>query len=381
MARRVHKGKTSGGKRAATVVRRRAVLAGSVLAISLGGFAAQALSSSAATVPAPPRITGPTVTVPTVTAPRVTVPKVTTPAVTVTKPPVTVPAVTTPTVTTPTVTSPISPVSATPTTSAPAAPALSASALSPSTVSSEDVAAARQLQVRSLVIRFSQCLVTLQPQAQSVLLLRAGIEASGSDSPSAVAHSSHISRAREARVENAALVELQSAAHEGRCASALAALIHVPAQDRLVSTDPVLNTHRKAADRGQAARAELSAVGADSSRLSFGLTAVGNAGTIKTLTVALPSGISFSSSKGHRARGVVVDAHGKRVDLTTSLNRDRLTIKFKRSARSLHVTITAPALRAGKSLQHQLEARRGRTLQIPVTAVDTGHQSMRVSLK
>jgi hypothetical protein len=238
----------SGGhafKRWAEVVGHRWILASVVFVTLLATFAVEALSSAAATVPT---VGGLTVTTRTVTTtPSVSAPTVTT---VTTTPAVTTPAVTTPPVTTPDTT----PAVTTPAITTPAATTSTTSVLPPagaSSVGSAGVAragdahtpisaAARQRRLRRLVVGLSQCLVALQPQAERVLLLRAGIATAGADSPAAVARATHISRGREARVERGALGQLQSAAHENRCPSRLTALIHVPPQDRLVSIDPVL---------------------------------------------------------------------------------------------------------------------------------------------
>jgi hypothetical protein len=265
MAIGIHKGKTNkrglaaamrhASKCAFEAVARRLMLAGAVLAMLLAMFAVEALSSGAATMRTGtrPTVTKPKVTTPTITTPTLTTPTVTTP--TVLTPARKTPAVSTPGVSVPPVTTP----------SVKSTPSLSvlggqgASAPSGSDVLAPSSAAARQRHVRSMVLRLSGCLATLQPRAQRVLLLLAGIGTAGPDSPSTVARTSHISRVREARVEHAALVEL-SAARQDRCASTLAALIHVPAQNRLVSVDPVLMGQGSSGGT-QALRASVSAVG------------------------------------------------------------------------------------------------------------------------
>jgi len=239
----------------------RSILASVVLATILAMFAAEALSSAAATPPrvttlaaTTPKVSPVTVTTTTGTPPTVTTPKVTTPLTTptpttsTTTPTFTTPTVTTPTVTTPTVTTPAA---TTPGVSAPSGSAVShptgSSATRGGSAGKDDrltssSPAARQRELRSLVVSLSKCLVILQPQAERVLLLRAGITTAGPDSPSAVAHISHISGAREAQVERGALAELESAARAESCPANIPVLIHVPPQNRLVSADPVLTS-------------------------------------------------------------------------------------------------------------------------------------------
>jgi hypothetical protein len=355
MALGVRKGKTNkpvlaaalrhAFKRSFEAVARHSILAGAVLAMVLAMFAVEALSSGAATVP---------------------------------------------TVTTLTVTNPLPSVAG-----GQGASALLGSALSPSSASSDgsgdsagagDVlaqssAGARQRQLRSLVVRLSQCLATLQPQAQRVLLLRAGIATAGPDSPSAVSRISHIGRVREAGVEDAALVELQSAAREDRCASTFAALIQVPPHNRLVSADSVLTSQGQSSGSAQASRADVSAVGRGKAKLSFTLTTGKNAAAIKTLVVALPRGIAFSSSKPHLVKEIVVNAGGKRPELTAKVSHGKLTIELKTSARSVRVTIAGRAVTVSKTLAHRLKTGNVKTLQIPVTATNSRHNTTRMTLK
>lgn len=225
-------------KRWAEVVAHRWILASAVFVTVLATFAVETFSSAAATGPTVGGLTVTTrtaTTTPTVTTPTVTT-VTTTPAVTT--PPVTTPAVTTPAITTPAVTT--STITAPPPSSTSsvgrAGVARAGDALTPIS------AAAQQRRLRGLVIGLSKCLVILRPQAERVLLLRAGIATAGPDSPAAVARDSHISRAREARVEQGALAELESAARAESCPANIPVLIHVPPQNRLVSADPVLTS-------------------------------------------------------------------------------------------------------------------------------------------
>jgi hypothetical protein len=249
-------------------------------------------------------------------------------------------------------------------------------------------AATRQRQLRNLVIRLSQCLATLQPQAERVLRLRAGIGTAAPNSPRTVADIFHISRVHEARLEHAALVELQSAAREDRCGNTFPALIHVPAQNRLVSTDPVLTRRRHSSRRRRhssrsvrAPRASVSVVGKGKAKLSFTLTAGKSPAAIKTLILTLPRGITFSTSKRHLVKGIVVEARSKRRRLTARLSRGKLTIKLRTSARMVRVTIASPAVTVRKTLAHKLKRDHVKTYQIFVTATNISHNTKRMVLR
>ena len=275
MALRVHKGRTNkqglatavrhAPKRSFEAVARRSIVAGTLLGmVLLAMCAVEPLSSGALTVPS---VSVPTVTGPSVSIPSVSVPPVSTPTVTV--PTVSTPAVSAPSVSVPFVGStPSLSVAGGQGTSALSDSAQSGAGTSSSTSSvgsgrsaggrdahAPGSAAARQRQLRSLVVRLRGCLSTLRPQAQRVLLLRAGIGTARPDSGSAVAHILHISVVREAQVEHAALVDLQAAARDGRCASSSVTLIQVPAPDRLVRVDAVLMNPGESAGSARASGA------------------------------------------------------------------------------------------------------------------------------
>jgi hypothetical protein len=380
-------------KRPAEAVARHLILAGSVFVTLLAVFAIEALSSGAATVP---KVSPRTSSTSTPTTPKVTMPTVTVTTPTGTTPPTVTTTLTTPPATTPTVTTP--PTTTPATTPALTTPALTAPAITSPTVSTPALssappvatgapggnavsAAAQQRQLRSLVVGLSQCLVTLQPQAERVLLLRAGFDSAGSDSPAAVARASDITAVREATIEHSALAELQAAAREQRCPSTLAALIHVPLQDRLVAADPILVSHDRRAASARGSGASVHAVGNGRVTVSFTLSASQRAGAIKTLIVALPGGVTFSGTQRSLTHGILVmNGRGKRVELTPSVSHGKLTIRLRTAERTARVTIATPAVKVSQSVAHQLETGKVKTLRIPVTTMSTKHNRRHVTL-
>lgn len=101
------------------------------------------------------------------------------------------------------------------------------------------------------MVRLSQCVSTLSADDQRMLLLRAGIDLALPGSPGVVARAFHISVAREARVEHAALLQLRTAARRGICGSP-PVWIHVPAENRLVPVAAVLIKSVQPAGSGSA---------------------------------------------------------------------------------------------------------------------------------
>ena len=239
-------------------------------------------------------MTVPTVTVPPVTIPKVTTPSIPTPVGTVpsvSTPPVTTPKVTTPSVSTPSgktpsvSTPPVSPGSGKPasgssssgsSTGAPSTfnsgsagspaaqaspaqtgPSASAAGTSsgPSAVGSSSsaragsrtltaaggrlgqrrraAAQADNRRLRRLVARLHACLGSLTPQSQRLLTLRAGLGASAPLSAVAVARLMHLSRRREALLEQMSVTTLRMAANNG-CGAAVVASTAEPAVAQLV---------------------------------------------------------------------------------------------------------------------------------------------------
>ncbi len=251
----------------------RVLIAGSVLALVLDAILAlvpissEALTLSTGSLPSvsTPSVTIPSVTVPSVSTPSVTIPSLTVPSVStpsVTIPSVTVPSVSTPSVSTSSVTAPSGSMHSLATSSegSPAATSSpgTAGAGAPSSSGSDSPSSgsgaapmatpsASQLAflgrsgngseqaatsgaagrgadttkyLRRLVDQLSGCLSALAPQAQRVLVLRAGIGTAHSYTPSQVAAMLHISVAYEGKVQRAGVTALQTAAQDGTCGAA-----------------------------------------------------------------------------------------------------------------------------------------------------------------
>jgi hypothetical protein len=333
----------------------------STFVLSLFGGVAAATSTVTKPLVA---ISRPTVILPTVTRPTVTLPTVTRPTITITNPTATTPpATTTPTVTTP-------PIATPPAT----APTVTTPKVTPPKATGSSSSVARQRQLRSLVVRLSGCLATLPLQGKRLLLLRAGIE-TALNSRIAVARALHISRQREAQLEHASLLGLQTAARDGGCSSDPVALIEVPARDQLVSVDPVLSNAGRFADSAGASRAAASGVENMRAKLSFTLAAGEHAAAVKQVIVALPVGLRLSSSRRHLVKGIVAKVGGRRLKLTAQVRHGRLTIKFKTPAVKVRFTIARPAITVSKKLAHRVKIRIVKGLLISVAVTGTSHQT------
>jgi hypothetical protein len=126
----------------------------------------------------------------------------------------------------------------------------------------------------------------------------------------------------------------------------------------------------------------LTGVGKRKAKLRFTLTAGRNAPAIKAVTIALPTGLGFSTSKKNLANGINVKSPGaKKLNFTVKISHGRLTITLKTAASSVQVTISNPAINVSKTLAGKVEHHKVKTVPVTVTAADTGHKTTRLTLK
>ncbi len=126
------------------------------------------------------------------------------------------------------------------------------------------------------------------------------------------------------------------------------------------------------------ARVSLSHVGAARPKLSFTLVAGRDAPKLRTVNVALPSGLRFTRS---RATVAVTGQGGRHVRYTVALKRGSLVLTFKTAAQELHVTITYPRLQASGGLVSQLARHRSSRLTLTVRATDALKRTTRLGAK
>jgi Pro-kumamolisin, activation domain/Putative Ig domain len=114
-------------------------------------------------------------------------------------------------------------------------------------------------------------------------------------------------------------------------------------------------------------RVSLAGVGATRPKLSFTVAAGHDAPKLQTLTVTLPSGLSFSRS---RAVVAVSGLKVKQLRFTASLQRGTLVLKLKTAAQQVRVTISYPRLTSGGSLAAQVARHSGARVTITVHVTD-----------
>jgi hypothetical protein len=129
-------------------------------------------------------------------------------------------------------------------------------------------------------------------------------------------------------------------------------------------------------------RTSLSGVGKRKAKLGFTLTVGSNAPAIKAITIGLPHGLGFSTSRKNRAKGINVKGSGaKNLVFAAKFSHGKLTITLKTAASIVRATISSPAISVSTALAGFVEHHVVKTLGVTVTAADTGHRTTRLILK
>jgi hypothetical protein len=130
-----------------------------------------------------------------------------------------------------------------------------------------------------------------------------------------------------------------------------------------------------------ASHASLSGVGKRKAKLGFTLTVSRNAPAIKAITIGLPKGLGFSTSKKNLAKGITVTGSGaKRLKFTAKVSHGKLTLTLTTAASSARVTISGPATSVSRALAGNVEHHKVKTLRVTLAAADTGHGTTRFTL-
>ena len=125
-------------------------------------------------------------------------------------------------------------------------------------------------------------------------------------------------------------------------------------------------------------RVSLAGVGATRPKLSFTVSAGREAPKLQTLTVTLPSGLSFSRS---RAMITISGLRVKHLRFTASLQRGTLVLKLKTAAQQVRVTISYPRLKSGGSLAAQVARHSGGPITITVHVTDASRLNTKLTSK
>jgi subtilase family serine protease len=125
-------------------------------------------------------------------------------------------------------------------------------------------------------------------------------------------------------------------------------------------------------------RASLAGVGASRPKLAFTLTAGRSAPALKTISLVLPRGLRFTSS---RATVTVAGRGGRRLKFSVSLKGVTLTIKLAQAATQSRVSIASPRLAASGSLSAAVARRQSSRVSITMRVTDAGSVTTKLALK
>ncbi len=127
-------------------------------------------------------------------------------------------------------------------------------------------------------------------------------------------------------------------------------------------------------------KASVSGVAQGKVKLTFTLAA-GKKASLKTITIALPSGLAFSHLQKNLTKGILVKAGSKTVKFSAKVAHEKLTITLKSSVSSARFTISSPAIAVSKTLAAQVRSGKVKTLKVLVSSTNSRHSTTRTTLK
>jgi hypothetical protein len=130
-------------------------------------------------------------------------------------------------------------------------------------------------------------------------------------------------------------------------------------------------------------RLAFSGLGGSTPAMALSVRTPQGAPALKTLEVALPSGLSIAPASATRARlprGLSVRANGRLVRRGVRVGRHRLRIVLRRAARRLRVRLRAPALRVSRSLARSVRRHQAGRLAVRIKVRDTRGKTTRLRL-
>jgi len=126
--------------------------------------------------------------------------------------------------------------------------------------------------------------------------------------------------------------------------------------------------------------ASLSGVSTRSAKLSFAFTAGTSTAPLKTITVSLPRGLSFSGAQRNLASGVFATEGHRRLPFTARASGDRLAITLKVPAWRVKILLRAPAIAVAQTLAQDVSTARVGGLAIGLRAMSAGHATASATL-
>jgi hypothetical protein len=128
--------------------------------------------------------------------------------------------------------------------------------------------------------------------------------------------------------------------------------------------------------------ASLSGVARRKARLSFTVKAGKNAAALKTISVSLPRGLTFTRKTKKLTKGITVkSANGKRLKFTAKLGHGSLQIKLKSPASTVRVTIGGSAMTVATKLAKAVKHKKTKRLTVVLKLTDASNKTTRLTLK
>jgi hypothetical protein len=115
--------------------------------------------------------------------------------------------------------------------------------------------------------------------------------------------------------------------------------------------------------------------------LRFTLSAARYGPKLRTLVIALPAGVAFSTSTRHQRPipGLAVTTGGHRLRVTARTVAHRVRLTLARTVTSVRVTLQAPNLTLSSTLSHRLHVRRVTDVTLRVTLSGPGSHNLRTT--
>ena len=131
-----------------------------------------------------------------------------------------------------------------------------------------------------------------------------------------------------------------------------------------------------------ATHASLGDLASGRPRLAFTLTAASTAPTLSKLKLSLPAGLRSATSEARLNRGITVRGpSGAHLRFSASSAHGALTIALKAPAAKVTLTLSSPAITAGRSLVSKVKRHALSSIKITVSATDAAGDVWPLTLK
>jgi hypothetical protein len=126
---------------------------------------------------------------------------------------------------------------------------------------------------------------------------------------------------------------------------------------------------------------KLQGVSKGKPKLSFTAVAGSNAPALKSVSISLPSGLSFARKSKTLDKGLKVKSGSKKLKFKLHLSHGSLTISFTKSTRKVTVTIANPAIGVSRSLRLKALHHKVKKLTVTFRVTNTSNATTKFSTK